>query len=450
MQQSTQLTGTPGDAATAALESERQAGLRLMVRARIAIMAALGVMFLLIQPWPYNAVNAAMTGMFALNGYLHGMVAIRQIRTWPHYLFGAVDVVLLALLMFVINPAMWPGLRPEMLYSFAAAPFFMLILSSGVLLYAPGPVLWAGVVTAVTWVVVFVWVSADPAARDWLQYILSGGLSVEGGPPAFVPRVVEITLFLLLAGVLALAVARSRRLVMRQVAAARERANLARYFSPNVVDALAGSDQPLRAVRQQPAAVLFCDIINFTGIAEKLGPQATIDLLRAFHGRISELVFAHGGTLDKFMGDAVMATFGTPHAGTRDAANAMRCARAIVTMLDDWNRERLAAGEPVARAGVGVHYGEVVVGDIGGDARFEYAVIGDTVNVASRLESLTRGLNVDIVISQALADAARRQGETGAADGFLPAPAQTLRNRTTEIEILVWRQDATGSEQEGS
>jgi adenylate cyclase len=238
---------------------------------------------------------------------------------------------------------------------------------------------------------------------------------------------------------MALAVERSRRLVVRQATAARERANLARYFSPNMVEALAESDQPLGPVCRQPAAVLFCDIIGFTRIAETLGPDGTIALLRDFHGRVSSAVFAHGGTLDKFMGDAVMATFGTPNPGPRDAVNAVTCARAIADAMEKWNADRSANGDAPVHAGIGVHYGDVVIGDIGGDGGFEFAVIGDTVNVASRLESLTRALSVDVVISEDLAAAARDQGGADALGGFAPAPPQALHNRTAPMPVLTWR-----------
>ena len=133
-------------------------------------------------------------------------------------------------------------------------------------------------------------------------------------------------------------------------------------------------------------------------------------MLRAFHGRMVEAVFAHGGTLDKFIGDGLMATFGTPVPGPSSATNALACARAMLHDLDGWNAERRARGEPPIGAGIGLHYGPAVLGDIGGAERFEFAVIGDTVNVASCLERLTRKLDSRLVVGDALIRQLRAEG----------------------------------------
>jgi adenylate cyclase len=166
-------------------------------------------------------------------------------------------------------------------------------------------------------------------------------------------------------------------------------------------------------------AVLFADVQGFTALAEGLSPQGTMDLLRGFHARMAEAVFRHQGTLDKFIGDGLMATFGTPEPGPDDAARALACARDMLATLDAWNRERAAAGEPPLAVGIGLHLGPVTTGDIGGAARFEFAVIGDTVNVASRLERLTRELGTPLVVSDASCGAWR-----AGCPGRRPAPAR--------------------------
>ncbi|MCK5622787.1 MAG: adenylate/guanylate cyclase domain-containing protein, partial [Alphaproteobacteria bacterium] len=227
---------------------------------------------------------------------------------------------------------------------------------------------------------------------------------------------------------------RARRLALRHAMAERERANLARHFSPNMVDMLASSDEPLGAVRRQKVAVLFADIVGFSGLAERLGPVQTMDLLRKTHSLVAEQIFAHGGTLDKFIGDAVMATFGVPTVGPEDAANAIACARSI--------RRALAANNPLesdpVKIGIGAHFGEVVIGDIGDERRVEFGVIGDTVNVASRLEGLTRDLG-PIVVSDELFAAAG--GGAAHADGFRLVPGQKLRGREEPIDIWVLDSD---------
>ena len=217
----------------------------------------------------------------------------------------------------------------------------------------------------------------------------------------------------------------------------RERTNLARYFSPNMVEELAKTDEPLGAVRQQEVAVLFIDIVGFTALSEKLPPAQVIALLRDFHGRMAARIFAHGGTIDKYLGDGLMATFGTPRPGERDAADALACGVAMAAELRLWNEVRHGQGAAAVEAGIGIHFGPVVVGDMGGEGALEFAVIGDTVNVAARLEALSRSLDADIVISADLANAAKAQDiDADILQSFQPAPPQTLRNRTQAVELL--------------
>ena len=158
-------------------------------------------------------------------------------------------------------------------------------------------------------------------------------------------RVQEIMIFLIVASILALNGKRTNSLLVRQAEVARERANLARHFPPITVDQMAGRDQPLRAVRSQQVAVMFVYIVGFTSLAERKSAKDIVVLLREFHRRMEAAVFDHGGTLDKFLGDGLMATFGNPDPGLWDAANALACGRAMLADMDAWNDERTAAGE---------------------------------------------------------------------------------------------------------
>jgi adenylate cyclase len=132
-----------------------------------------------------------------------------------------------------------------------------------------------------------------------------------------------------------------------------------------------------------------------------------------------------------------MATFGTPRPGSDDATRALACARTMVSAIAAWNAERRARGEPALQIGVGVNHGPVIVGDLGGPQRLEFAVVGDTVNVASRLERLTRELGVAVVASAAAIETARREGASEAVlAGFRPGPAEPVRGR--EGAVAVW------------
>ena len=219
----------------------------------------------------------------------------------------------------------------------------------------------------------------------------------------------DLVILMLITGILALTVSGSRRLVLTKMKSARERQNLARYFAPSMVDSLAERDEPLGVVRSQDVAVLFADLVGFTHWTENKTPGEVIGLLREVHQRLGNAVFDHGGTLDKFLGDGLMATFGTPDSGPCDAVNAIAAAMSMQSAMDAWNNEH--PGEPPVRLAAGVHYGPVVLGDIGSAQRMEFAVLGDTVNVTSRLERATPEAGCLLLVSADAAQVARQQHE---------------------------------------
>ena len=239
---------------------------------------------------------------------------------------------------------------------------------------------------------------------------------IDPNDPRIPERVQEVVIFLIVAGTLAVNAKRTNRMIIQQAKIARERANLARHFPPNIVDQMAERDQPLGAVRSQMVAVMFVDIVGFTRMAGQQTPEEVVAMLRQFHARLEAKVFEHQGTLDKFLGDGLMATFGTPESGPRDAANALRCGREMLVDIEQWNDARRESGAEPIKVSIGLHYGAVVLGDIGSERRLEYAVLGDAVNVASRLEVLTRNLGVAMVTSDDLVSAVRQEADADGAE----------------------------------
>jgi adenylate cyclase len=197
-------------------------------------------------------------------------------------------------------------------------------------------------------------------------------------------------------------IARVRELERRRAAAERARANLARYFSPNLVSLLADRDEPLGPVRRETVAVLFVDIVGFTRMAEKMAPEAVVSMLRDFHERMAAQIFACGGTIEKYIGDAIFAVFGLPTSGPDDAVHALCCAGRMLGALDTWNAERGACGEAALAVGIGINYGPAVLGDVGSDQGLSFTVIGDTVNTADRLQKLTRSLQTPLVVADSV------------------------------------------------
>jgi adenylate cyclase len=197
-------------------------------------------------------------------------------------------------------------------------------------------------------------------------------------------------------------IAHVRQLDRERADAERARTNLSRYFSPNIVDLLAESDEPLGPVRRQTVAVLFVDIVGFTRMAEAMTPEAVVAMLREFHERMTAQIFACGGTVEKYIGDEIFAVFGLPSASPHDALNALRCAAMMLKELDAWNRARAEKGEPALAIGIGLNYGPAVLGDVGTEHSLSFTVIGDTVNIASRLQDLTRELRTPMVVADAI------------------------------------------------
>jgi class 3 adenylate cyclase len=221
----------------------------------------------------------------------------------------------------------------------------------------------------------------------------------------------------------------SEALVVRQ---AKQRADLGRFLSKELVDAIVSGEHELSlGGRRATVSVLFADVVAFTPLAETKPAEEVVAILNELFSVLTEVVFRHGGTVDKFIGDSIMAVWGAPVQQEDHANRALAAAEDMMRFLETANesfRERYGVK---LELGIGINSGEVLVGNIGSDKRMEYTVIGDVVNVAARLEGIARPNQV------LLADSTKELAEDAFEINYLGEKAVTGRKAMTKVYELV-------------
>ena len=244
----------------------------------------------------------------------------------------------------------------------------------------------------------------------WIRDSVIGVIHVDS--PLHVGTFTEKDLDLLtaLANFAAVAIERAR-LHERVVEEKRIRGRLERYHSPQVIEEIivdADASGSFKAARTKNVTILFADLVGFTTWSEKMAAEELVRMLTQFFTLASEAVFSQDGTIDKFIGDAVMAFFGAPIDQKDHAARAIAAAVKIREGVEEWNRERVRAGQPEIAVRIAINTGEAIVGEIGSERRVDYTVIGNAVNVAARMEEYVAAAG-DIVIGPATYEAAKNQ-----------------------------------------
>lgn len=267
----------------------------------------------------------------------------------------------------------------------------------------------------------------------YLDNTLNAGRASNGAP-----SVVSMCLLLLGAALFGWFSARRTRELALEAArltlsGERARARLGAYVSEEVASASLEVDEiPLGGVRQD-ASVLFADLRGFTSASEAKEPEQVVAELNEYLEVVVPAVRDAGGVVDKYIGDAVMAVFGVPVPRPDDAACALRAAAAMERALLELNQRRAARALPPLRQGIGVHRGVVVAGNIGTVERAQYTVIGDTVNVASRLESHTKELGVTVLVSAAAAASA---ASAPGVPALRPLGGVAVKGRVEPIQVF--------------
>lgn len=267
-----------------------------------------------------------------------------------------------------------------------------------------------------------IWIVTLSSAFALFFLVQHAGLSVVSSATA------PILLLLLGAGAHFM-VNRVSSLLQRILRETRSREKLGRYFSPNVVQRLLESVENAEP-ESRAITVLFSDIRDFTAMSEQLTPAQVVNMLNKYHTVMVDAVFRHGGTLDKFIGDGLMAYFGAPFSDEQHASNAVLCARQMLVELKILNAVREKNGEQALHIGIGIHFGDAVIGNIGSvHIRLDYTAIGDTVNLASRLEGLTKTMGCEILVSETTRKA------VGDAEEFKQLESTSVKGKANKIAI---------------
>lgn len=422
--------------------AERE-GAMLQFWSRTAAVAIVSLTMVALTHWDAGLVFVlgALVGFFLIGLLNYGLIKAGYSPVRVGAVIGTLDIILLTCLIVLPNPFAGDPLSPALAIRQGGFEYLIILICLGALTLSPRLAAWLGVTAAVAWGVAVAWVAGLPN----MIVLYSGPMpNTPGGRIYYNPNVVDIAnqathvvVILIITGIVALVVSRSRHLAIDYVRAERARGNLARHFSPNVVDAIASADEPFGPVRRQDISVLFADIVGFTHFSEDHPPEQVFQLLRQFHRRMEQAIFDHGGTVDNYIGDSIMATFGLPRQGEDDASRTLACALAMAGAIDTWNRERAAAGAAPVDARIGCQHGPAVLGAVGSERILSFAVVGDTVNVASRLQGVTRDLDARICVGTALVEAVRREGRTDLLQGFVDRGDVHVRNREEPVHTWI-------------
>lgn len=212
-----------------------------------------------------------------------------------------------------------------------------------------------------------------------------------------------------------------------------QRSALERFLSPEVAEMVVANPEIRLGGVNQKVAVMFADIRGFTPMSEKLEPERVLEILNEYFTRVTDVIFDFGGMLDKYIGDAVMAVFGAPISKGNDAGNCVNAAIQIQRLLVELNRDAAARNWPELRVGIGINTGIVTAGNIGSLRRIDYTVIGDTVNIASRLASNAAGGQILISESTAV--------ELGEQFNLDALPPLMVKGRATPLDVFDVRWD---------
>lgn len=345
------------------------------------------------------------------------LALVRLYTAWTGQLSRAVlaagVVAEMVVLLFVIWAYHLQYEQPPQ-FSLKSTQFVYVFVLIGLraLRFEPLWVVWSGLTAALGWLVLgALAVQQAPESPITWDYVTSLR-STQIHPGGEFDKVLAI---LVVTGVLALALARARHLLERAVSQQRAVADLSLFFDASVARRITGSEANVMAGQGElrDAAIVFLDLRGFTAASLTLSPTELIALLGEYQRLAVPIIQRHHGSIDKFMGDGILASFGAVTPAADFAAQALRAVDALLQAVDAWRAQRLAQGLAAPDVGAGLAHGRVVFGIIGDGQRLEYTVIGDAVNLAAKLEKHNKAENTRALTTRATYELAQAQGYRG-------------------------------------
>lgn len=380
---------------------------------QIAIVVVFAGLFL-VSPQPITHDIAFELTPWALGLYLLFSVVrfVASCRTRLPAWFLTLSVIAdMTLLMVLIWSFHRTYLQPPSFYLKAPTLLYIFIfIALRALRFDARYVILAGVSAIIGWSLLVLYAAAFEGGemtftRDYITY-MTGNTILLG---AEFDKLITIAL---VTGILAVAVVRARGTLLTAASEGSAKRNLSRFFDSNVAAHITGSDHDLEPGegQQRNAAVVFFDIRGFTAISDQLDTRGLVRLLSEYQSRLVPLVQDNGGVIDKFLGDGVMATFGAVVPNRTYARDALQSIEAVIETVDAWNADRERSGDFPVRVNASAASGSLIFAAVGDERRLEYTVIGDTVNLAAKLEKHSKQEAARAVVSTKVFDLAVEQG----------------------------------------
>jgi adenylate cyclase len=428
---------SPGDAThrllrDAELAAERRAGIvRIVVGIvlLIAVLIAAGD-FARTNPVLHRQIEAAKVtlGMFAVVGFVGSWLASRRrAARWLPVITATADAVLILGNLAYNHWA--SGIAGSFFSAFPVVWVVPIAIAASAIHYRPRLQAYVAAlyVGGLSLIAIF---AGNLASLEERRTALTELPLMFGAPP----NAIRIIMLLSTALILIIVARQGRALLERAVRETTLRLNLTRYLPGELAPILSEEGfATLRAGRRVKVALLFVDIRDSSALAEGMDPGRLAVFVSAFRRRVMRAAAAHGGVVDKFLGDGALILFGVPAESDTDAERALACGRALFDLVERWNAKRRF--DPPVRIGIGTHIGEVFCGVVGDESRLEFTVLGESVNITARIEQATKHVDEPFLASRELVEAA---GET---ERWAEVAHEPLRGMTRPIRLMAPAQE---------